>query len=129
MRPPAFGGAPGLIQLVQADGTLSARGPGEAAIPVDDRMQAVAAGSAGTLLTDKRVNGNHLRVLVRQAPAPGVALLVARPLDEVDGVLRRLLRILAAVVAGGAGSGSRSAPWSRAPRSARCAALPSAPRI
>ena len=30
---------------------------------------------------------------------------MARPLDEVDGVLRRLLRILAAVVAGGAGLG------------------------
>ena len=79
-------------------------------------MQAVAAGNAGTLLTDKRVNGNHLRVLVRQAPEPGVALLVARPLDEVDGVLRRLLRILAAVVAGGAGLGHRARRRGRALR-------------
>jgi two-component system, OmpR family, sensor histidine kinase MprB len=105
VQPPKFGGAPGLIQLVQEDGTFSAGVPGEAAVPVDERIQGVAAGTAGTLLMDKRVNGNHLRVLVRQAPEPGVALLVARPLDEVDGVLRRLLRILAAVVAGGAGLG------------------------
>ena len=50
------------------------------------------------------MRGSHLRVLV--APAQeGVALQIARPLDEVDGVLRRLLRILAAVVAGGAGLG------------------------
>ena len=105
VRPPAFGGAPGLIELVQADGKLSAGAPSEAAVPVDDDMRAVAAGKAGALLTDKTVNGTHLRVLVRRAPSADVALVVARPLNEVDGVLRRLLRILAAVVAGGAGLG------------------------
>ena len=65
----------------------------------------MASGEATRYLTDKDVDGSHLRVLVQQAPEPGVALLMARPLDEVDGVLRRLLRILAAVVAGGAGLG------------------------
>ncbi len=99
LRPPRFGGAPGVVQLVRADG--STRGE----IPVDDEMRAVANGDRESLLTDRDVDGNHLRVLVQQAPAPGLALLLARPLDEVDDTLRRLLRILAAVVAGGAGLG------------------------
>ena len=105
VRPPAFGGATGVIQLVRADGTLSGPDRGAAQIPVDDRIQSVAGGTGETYMTDKDVDGSHLRVLVQQAPDPGVALLIARPLDEVDGVLRRLLRILAAVVAGGAGLG------------------------
>ena len=99
LRPPRFGGAPGVVQLVRADG--STRGE----IPVDDEMLAVANGDRESLLTDRDVDGNHLRVLVQQAAAPGLALLLARPLDEVDDTLRRLLRILAAVVAGGAGLG------------------------
>ncbi len=105
VQAPAFGGATGVIQLVRADGTLSGPDRGGSEIPVDDRIQKVARGISGTYLTDKHVDGSHLRVLVRQAPEPGVALLMARPLDEVDGVLRRMLRILAAVVAGGAGLG------------------------
>ena len=90
---------------MRADGKLSGPDRGSSAIPVDDRMQKVASGESATYLTDKHVDGNHLRVLVEEAPEPGVALLMARPLDEVDGVLRRLLGILAAVVAGGAGLG------------------------
>ena len=99
LRPPRFGGAPGVVQLVRADG--STRGE----IPVDDEMRAVASGDRESLLTDRDVDGSHLRVLVEQTSAPGLAILLARPLDEVDGTLRRLLRILAAVVAGGAGLG------------------------
>src|SRR5215207_2613778 len=102
VQAPAFGGAAGVIQIVRADGSRA--GPGQS-IPLDEDIRAVARGKRETLLTDKDVEGSHLRVLVRQAPEPGVALLIARPLDEVDGVLRRLLRILAAVVAGGAGLG------------------------
>ncbi len=105
VQPPAFGGAAGVIQLVRADGTLSSPDRASSEIPVDERVRSVARGTSGTYLTDKDVEGSHLRVLVQQAPDPGVALQVARPLDEVDGVLRRLLRILAAVVAGGAGLG------------------------
>jgi len=101
LRPPRFGGAPGVIQIVRADGSSR----GNAAIPVDGDMRAVASGDRETLLTDRDVDGSHLRVLVQQTPAPGIAMLLARPLDEVDGTLRRLLRILAAVVAGGAGLG------------------------
>ena len=104
VQAPAFGGATGVIQLVRADGSRS--GPSRGApIPVDEEIRKVARGGGDTYLTDKDVDGSHLRVLVQQAPERGVALLIARPLDEVDGVLRRLLRILAAVVAGGAGLG------------------------
>ena len=105
VQAPAFGGAAGVIQLVRADGTRSGPDRGGAEIPVDDRIREVARGEGEGYLTDKDVAGSHLRVLVQQAPEPGVALLMARPLDEVDGVLRRLLRILAAVVAAGAGLG------------------------
>jgi two-component system, OmpR family, sensor histidine kinase MprB len=105
VRPPPFGGAPGVAQLVQADGTVSRAGPGdEARLPVDGEVRQVASGERGSFLRDEHVDGSHLRVIVAQAEN-GVALQIARPLDEVDGVLRRLLRILAAVVAAGAGLG------------------------
>ena len=106
LPPPRFGGAAGVIQLARADGTVPPEpGPGTPArLPVGSRVRSVAAGDSGMFLTDETVRGSHLRVLV--APAQeGVALQIARPLDEVDGVLRRLLRILAAVVAAGAGLG------------------------
>ena len=105
VRPPPFGGATGVTQVVQADGTISRGLPGdEGRLPVDGAVRAVASGDREAFLRDEDVEGSHLRVLVAPA-APGLALQVARPLDEVDGVLRRLLRILAAVVAAGAGLG------------------------
>jgi two-component system sensor histidine kinase MprB len=105
VRPPEFGGAPGVIQLVRADGSQSGPQRTQGRIPTDAEMEKVASGDRGSYLTDKHVDGNHLRVLVQQAPEPGVALVLARPLDEVDGVLNRLLRILAGVIAGGAALG------------------------
>ena len=105
VRDPAFGGATGVIQLVRADGRLSGPDRGATQIPIDERIRDVAKGGGDAFLTDKDVDGNHLRVLVRQAPEPGLALVIARPLDEVDDVLSRLRRILAAVILGGAGLG------------------------
>ena len=60
---------PGVIQLVRADGTLSGPSRGGARSPWTS-----ACGGGGrdgrTYLTDKDVDGSHLRVLVQQAPEP-----------------------------------------------------------
>ena len=96
----AFGGAPGYVQFVSPDGTVS-RFAGEARpLPVDSQVLSVAQGSSGQFFTDTTVDGVHLRVLT--APdADGGAVQVARPLSEVDHVLSRLLLI--AVIVGAAG--------------------------
>lgn len=99
IRPPAFGGAAGYLQLVGADGA-TLRPPGDdVPLPVDDADLAVARGESGARYADVEVDGIHLRVLTR--PVPGGALQLARPLEEVDASLSRLRAAL--LVAGGAG--------------------------
>ncbi|MDH4176820.1 MAG: HAMP domain-containing histidine kinase [Thermoleophilia bacterium] len=99
IRPPAFGGAPGYLQLVAADGS-TARPPGDdVPLPVDDEDLAIARDQAAARFTDVDVDGVHLRVLTR--PIPGGALQLARPLEEVDASLSRLR--VALLVAGAAG--------------------------
>src|SRR5213078_5370061 len=68
--------------------------------PVDPPARKVARGSRGTTLADRHVNGQHLRVIT--APiAGGGAIQVARPLNEVDSVLKGLLLVFALITAGG----------------------------
>ena len=91
-----FGGAPGFFQVVSANGEI-ARPPGAAiSLPAGAREQAVARGDEGEFLTDARVKGVHLRVLTTRLPG-GLALQIARPLDEVDSVLSRLRLLLVLV--------------------------------
>jgi two-component system sensor histidine kinase MprB len=91
-----FGGAEGYVQFVGADGTAyRPRGQSGAALPVDEEALAVARGEAGEALSDRDVDGEHLRVLTLPV-ASGEAVQVARPLAEVDSVLRSLTAIFAA---------------------------------
>jgi two-component system sensor histidine kinase MprB len=84
---------------VSSDGDL-ALPPGESArLPVDDRTREIARAGRGEAFTDARVGGTHLRVLT-VGIGPG-AIEIARPLDETDRVLDRVLVIL--LVFGGAG--------------------------
>ncbi len=99
---PALGGAAGYLQLVSADGTTARRAGEDVVLPVTERTLAVAAGSGSGFLADATVTGTHIRVLTVPL-ASGVALQIARPLTEVDGVLDRLRLILALVGAGGIG--------------------------
>jgi two-component system sensor histidine kinase MprB len=100
----AFGGAVGYAQFVFPDGTaLRARGA-RVQLPVTGRALAVAQGRAGGYFTDVTRRGTHLRVLT--VPSAAGAIQVARPLDEIDAQLRRILLVLALVALGGIALGA-----------------------
>ena len=100
--PPEFGGPGGYVQLVAADGSMLRQRGFTLELPVDERTLEVAAGDGGTFLEDATVSGTHVRMIVVPF-AEGLALQIARPLDEVDGVLDRLRWILFAIALGGSG--------------------------
>jgi two-component system, OmpR family, sensor histidine kinase MprB len=98
--PPVLGEPGGYVQLVAADGS-TLRQPGfTLELPVNERTLAVATGTGDTYLEDATVSGTHVRMIVVPF-ADGLALQIARPLDEVDGVLDRLRWILFAIALGG----------------------------
>ena len=100
--PPEFGGAAGYVQIVGPDGSVS-REPGErSSLPVQSRARGVASSGSGRFFTDMNVKGTHLRVLTMGIGSDG-AVQVARPLDEVDTTLRRVLAIVLVAVAAGIG--------------------------
>ena len=109
LEPPRFGGAGGFAQLVTDDGGVirghshwhGERGEREEpiALPTDGAL-AVASGSRRAFFTDADIEGTHLRILT--APVvPGVAVQIARPLDEVDDTLHDLALLLGAISFGG----------------------------
>ena len=93
--PPAFGGASGFVQLVRADGSATGPPGTPALLPVDDATREIAAARSGERLADAEVDGTHVRVLTTGTPFGAVQ--VARPLDEVDSVLDRVLIVLIVV--------------------------------
>jgi two-component system sensor histidine kinase MprB len=98
-----FGGAAGLVQLIDSTGSLKpVPGGQKIRVPLTPEAREVARGQRGSLLQDQTVAGDHLRVLTEPLPGGG-AVQVARPLDEVDSVLHELLLILAIVAVGGIG--------------------------
>jgi two-component system, OmpR family, sensor histidine kinase MprB len=94
---PVFGGAGGFGQLVDGDGDVLGRPGVDEALPVSDTTLAVARGSAGATFADATVDGVHLRVLTVPVEQ-GLALQIARPLQEVDATLSRL-RVIGALSA------------------------------
>ena len=95
-----FGGAGGYIQLISPDGRV-ARPPGQTAnLPVEPWARRIATEGQGSSFRDMDVDGVHLRVLTSGLGDRG-AVQVARPLTEVDSVLRRVLVVLVAVGIGG----------------------------
>ena len=104
-RPDPFGGPEGIAQLVLPTGRAVRRpGAGEA-LPVDSRAREIARSGSGEYLADMTVNGTHLRVVTRAVPGRG-AIQVARPLDEVDRQLDRVLLVLLLVGAAGVALGA-----------------------
>jgi two-component system sensor histidine kinase MprB len=96
---PLLGGAGGYAQLVTAGGGVY-RLP-NARIPLPSgRAREVAAGTREPFFEDATVAGVHVRILTVRY-APGIAVQIARPLDEVDRTLDRLAGFLAAISAGG----------------------------
>lgn len=91
-----FGGASGFVQVVNAAGDpISLSGDIEVPadydyLPVNDQAVALAAGtSRGSYYETVDVDGAPVRILTQQF-VPGIALQVARPLDEIEDSLNRL---------------------------------------
>jgi two-component system sensor histidine kinase MprB len=102
IEPAPFGGARGYVQFISPRGTLEV--PGGQNSParilpsgVDTR---IAKQGSGDSLSDRTVGGTRLRVLTSGTGAGG-AVMVARPLTEVNHELNRLLLLLAVIGAGG----------------------------
>ncbi len=106
VQPGRFGGAAGYVQFVSAKGAVEAPG-GQGStpeIPPSARDKQIAASGRGSALSDRTVKGTHLRVLTLGTPAAsagqgatataGGAVMIARPLSEVDHELHRILLIL-----------------------------------
>ena len=94
-----FGGASGFVQVVNASGDpISLSGDIEVPadydyLPVDDQVVAMAAGKiTGSYYETVEVDGSPVRILT-QPFMPGVALQVARPLDEVEDSLESPRRV------------------------------------
>jgi two-component system, OmpR family, sensor histidine kinase MprB len=110
VQPAPFGGASGYVQFVEPSGQVQVpggQGTEPKQIPTNAADRAIARKGEGSLLSDRTVKGTELRVLTEglgrsQAGQRG-AVMVARPLGEVDSELRRLLLILAGVGAAGIG--------------------------
>jgi two-component system, OmpR family, sensor histidine kinase MprB len=103
--PQPFGGPEGYAQLVLPDGGVLSRSGDEGRLPLEERAREIAADGSGSSLSDLTVDGVHLRVLTQGLPRGG-AIQVARPLDEVDRQLDRILLLLVFVVAGGVALGA-----------------------
>jgi two-component system sensor histidine kinase MprB len=103
--PERFGGPGGFAQLVLPSGQVVRRPGAEEALPVDAQTREIASRGSGEQLTDRTVDGTHLRVLTRPLPERG-AIQLARPLDEVDRQLERVLLVLLVVGALGVALGA-----------------------
>jgi two-component system sensor histidine kinase MprB len=116
--PEPFGGPEGYVQLVRPNGRLVRRPTAGEALPLDAHAHEIARRGSGEELVDTTVAGLHLRVLTRGLGHVG-AIQVARPLDEVDRQLDRILLLLVFVgatgVALGAGMGAVVARTALAP--------------
>jgi two-component system, OmpR family, sensor histidine kinase MprB len=95
-----FGGPEGHVQLVLPNGRILRESTEGDALPVDARAHRIARRGSGQELVDTTVGGLHLRVLTMGIGRTG-AIQVARPLDEVDRQLDRILLVLLFVGAAG----------------------------
>jgi two-component system sensor histidine kinase MprB len=102
VQPAPFGGAEGYVQFIAPSGVVAVpRGqnsPAPVALGAHDRQ--IARSGRGSSLTDRTVRGTQLRVLVSGIGARG-AVLIARPLSEVNDELKHLLLLLVAIGGGG----------------------------
>jgi two-component system sensor histidine kinase MprB len=104
LPPEPFGGPEGFAQLVLPTGRVIRPPTANDALPVDAHTREVARAGSGQFLTDETVSGTHVRVLTRGLGGRG-AIQVARPLDEVDRQLDRVLLVLILVGAAGVALG------------------------
>ena len=98
VQPVPLGGPSGYIQFVAPSGAIHVPGGqgSSTAIPLSSSDEAIAKSGTGHALSDRTVKGTRLRVLTLGTGSRG-AVMVARPLTEVDKELSRLLLVLAIV--------------------------------
>ncbi|MFI5037724.1 MAG: hypothetical protein ACHP93_04520, partial [Solirubrobacterales bacterium] len=94
VSPARFGGASGYVQFISRQGrVLIPGGQGSSpAITPSAQDTAIAKRGGGRVLSDRTVKGTHLRVLA--VGGSRGAVVIARPLTEVDHELGRILLIL-----------------------------------
>jgi two-component system sensor histidine kinase MprB len=99
VEPAPFGAASGYVQFISPQGAVAVPG-GQGASPTRITLtsadRAIAQRGSGSSLSDRSVSGVKLRVLT-VGTGPGGAVLIARPLTEVEHELSRLLLILALI--------------------------------
>jgi len=107
IRPPPRGAAESagfgsnvVVQLVGTQGQVVAFPDQAQALPVPPDAAAVAQGTRGAYFDDVYTAGGHLRILVTPG-GRGLAIELARPLDDADALLARLGIVLGVVVLGG----------------------------
>jgi two-component system sensor histidine kinase MprB len=102
VQPAPFGGADGYVQFISPQGAVQVPGGqgSSARIALTAADRAIAKAGSGSRLTDRTVAGVHLRVLTLGTGTRG-AVLIARPLTEVDDELSHLLLLLVAIGGGG----------------------------
>jgi two-component system, OmpR family, sensor histidine kinase MprB len=102
VQPAPFGAASGYVQFIASDGSVEVpAGQGSSpriAVSAGDR--AIAASGTGSALSERTVRGTKLRVLTIGTGASG-AVMIARPLTEMNKELSRILLLL--VIVGVAG--------------------------
>jgi two-component system sensor histidine kinase MprB len=96
---PREGGAAPYAQLLGPGGQTRSFGRG-GALPVSDADRAIAAGEAGQRLSDRDVDGEHVRVITAPVPGGG-AVMLGRSLAGVDRTLGRLRLVLGLLCAAG----------------------------
>jgi two-component system, OmpR family, sensor histidine kinase MprB len=96
---PLLGGAGGYAQLVLASGGVFRLPNAKIPLPSVGATQ-VAAGTRDPYFDDATVADTHVRILTAKY-ADGIAIQIARPLDEVDKTLDRLAGFLIAISAAG----------------------------
>ncbi len=102
VQPAPFGAASGYVQFIGPSGAVEVPA-GQGASPriaVSASDRAIAASGTGSALSDRTVKGTQLRVLTIGTGASG-AVLIARPLTEMNKELSRILLLL--VIVGVAG--------------------------
>lgn len=98
----SLGGAEGYVQVLTVDGRTFREQDDDIELPIGASELAVASGDQAGFYTDVDVADTHVRVLTVPV-APGIALQVARSLEEVDQVLGRLQLLLVFVSLVGVG--------------------------
>jgi two-component system, OmpR family, sensor histidine kinase MprB len=92
-------------QIVFANGTVENQdGTNDVVLPIDQRVREVAKTRRGPFLRDATINKHHWREIVAPLPAPFGAVMIVRPLSDVDHELHRLRLILLLVSLGGIGA-------------------------